>query len=40
MVGESGQGLGVDGWIYLICFAFAVLGFIPMVRQVRRPPTK
>jgi len=35
----TGRGLSVSGWIYIICFVFAVLGFIPMVRQVRRPPT-
>lgn len=35
----TGNGFGVDGWIYLICFVFAVIGFVPMVLQVRRPPS-
>ena len=33
----TGRGLTVSGLIYIICFLFAVIGFIPMVRQVRRP---
>ena len=35
----NGGVFGVDGWIYLICLVFSVLGFVPMVQQVRKPPT-
>ena len=35
----TGGSFGVDGWIYLICLVFSIAGFIPMVQQVRKPPT-
>ena len=34
----TGHGLDVGGLIYIICFVFALIGFIPMVLQLRRPP--
>ncbi|HEY5841165.1 MAG TPA: hypothetical protein VIU87_06780 [Mycobacterium sp.] len=34
----SGGPLGVDGIIFIICFVFALIGFVPMARQVLRPP--
>lgn len=34
----TGREVLISGWIYIFCFAFAAIGFVPMVRQVRRPP--
>ena len=34
----SAGSLGVDGIIFIICFVFALIGFVPMARQVLRPP--
>lgn len=35
----NGGTFGVTSWIYVICLAFSVAGFVPMVQQVRKPPT-
>jgi len=35
----NGGTFGVTSWIYVICLAFSIAGFIPMVLQVRKPPT-
>lgn len=36
----NGQALGPSGWIYIICFACAAIGFVPMARQSLRSPPR
>jgi hypothetical protein len=35
----NGGSFGFDGLIYIVCLVFSVAGFVPLVLQVRKPPT-